>query len=123
MKTTLFAAGTAVLLAFLASCGDGDHHGKPFAGFPLVSIADLADRPAEHYRKDHRIEGEMVRQCPVTGCWFYLRDASGKEVKVEMGDTTPKLPALKGRKVAVEGRLIPYGDRTEFVGVAMEPLK
>ena len=66
------------------------------------------------------IEGVVVRQCPSTGCWFYLRDGAGKELKVEMGDTVPKLPARKGKGAAVEGRLIPYGERFEFVGTAVE---
>ena len=81
------------------------------------------DKPADHYRKDLRIEGELVRQCPATGCWFYLKDPAGKELKVEMGDTVAKLPPRTGRRAVVEGKLIPYGDRIEFVGVAVEFLK
>jgi hypothetical protein len=122
MKTTTFALGAlgTLLLAALASCKKGDHYGAPFLGFPRAEISALVERPSEHYRKDLRIEGVVTRQCPATGCWFHLRDAAGKEVKVEMGDTVPRLPPRKGKGAAVEGRLIPYGDRIEFVGTAVE---
>lgn len=119
----LLTIGAGLGLALLASCGDGDRYGKPFAGFPKAELAALVDKPAEHFRKDVRIEGVVSRQCPATGCWFYLRDAGGKVLKVEMGDTVPKLPPRVGRAAAVEGKLIPYGDRVEFVGVAVEFLK
>lgn len=119
MKKILFL-GAGLALAALASCGDGKHYGKPFQGFPTARIADLVERPAEHFRKDLRIEGVVVRQCPATGCWFFLSDGAGKELKVEMGDTVPKLPPRKGKTAVVEGKLIPYGDRVEFVGVAAE---
>jgi hypothetical protein len=115
--------GAGLGLALLASCGDGDRHGKPFAGFPKAELAALMDKPADHFRKDLRIEGVVSRQCPATGCWFYLRDAGGRELKVEMGDTVPKLPPRKGKAAVVEGKLIPYGDRIEFVGVAVEFLE
>jgi len=116
----LVILGTGLALAALAACNDGKHYGKPFQGFPKAEIAALVDKPAEHYRKDLRIEGVITRQCPATGCWFFVADGAGKEVKVEMGDTVPKLPPRKGKTAIVEGKLIPYGDRVEFIGVAVE---
>ncbi len=117
MRTHLPAA--AVLL-LLASCGEGDHHGQPFKGFPALDLAKLVDQPAEHLRKEVRIVGLVSRQCPATGCWFFLKDAQGKEVKVEMGDAVPKLPPRTGKTAAVEGQLIKYGDRYEFIGTSVE---
>ncbi len=97
-----------------------DHHGNDFRGYPAVDLAPLVDRPTEYLKKDVTLHGTLARQCPATGCWFYLRDAAGKEVKVEMGDTTPKLPQRVGKTATVEGRLIKFGETYEFVGTAVE---
>ena len=117
-KILILGAGLA--LAALASCNDGKHYGKPFADFPKAELAALVEKPADFYRKDVRIEGPVTRQCPATGCWFYVGDGNGKELKVEMGDTVPKIPPQKGKTAIVEGKLIPFGTGTQFVGVAAE---
>ena len=116
MKKILMLAA----LAALSSCDEPKHYGKPFAGFPKTEIAALLDAPAEHFRKDLRIEGPVTRQCPATGCWFFVGHGAGKELKVEMGDTVPGLPPRKGKTAVIEGRLIPYGKEIQFVGVAVE---
>ena len=110
----ILAAGAAIWI--FGSKASPDHHGSPFRGYPAVSIRDL---PA-HMKEDVRIEGAITRQCPSAGCWFIVSDGAGKEIKVEMGDTTPTLPQRTGKKAVVEGRLIPYGDSTEFIGTAVE---
>ena len=112
------ALGGAAYWAFAHKTGPGsaDHHGNPFRGYPAVSIGDLPG----HLKQDVRIEGRITRQCPAAGCWFFLADKDGREVKVEMGDTTPKLPQSMGKTATVEGKLIPYGDSTEFIGTAVE---
>jgi hypothetical protein len=113
----LLVAGVAVFF-FLRPATD--HYGNEFRGYAAVDIAPLVDRPADFLKKDATIRGTLGRQCPSSGCWFYLRDAAGKEVKVEMGDTTPKLPQRVGKTATVEGRLIRFGEGYEFVGTAVE---
>lgn len=115
--SVVLAAGAAW---FFAANRGPDHHGQKFRSFPRVEIAALVDRPADYVRKEARIEGTLVKQCPSTGCWFFLADAGGKQVKVEMGDTTPRLPSRIGKRAAVEGQLIRFGDGYEFIGTAVE---
>ena len=111
----------AGLLAWFFLSGDWkDRHGNPFQGYPSVSIRELAEKPAEHLKKNLRIEGTVGRQCPSAGCWFYLQGESGKEVKVEMGDTTPRLTQRTGKMAMVEGQWIQYGDAFLFIGTAVE---
>lgn len=124
MKPALIV-GALVLVAALGALfflkpASAEHYGNAFKGYAPVEIAALADRPTEYLKKDVTIEGNLGRQCPAKGCWFYLRDAAGKEVKVEMGDTTPNLPQRVGKTAKVEGQLIKYGDKFEFVGTAVE---
>jgi hypothetical protein len=113
----LLAGGGAWL--FLAHRGP-DHHGQAFRGLGAVEIASLVEKPTDYLKKDVRIEGTLAKQCPSTGCWFYLREPGGKEIKVEMGDTTPELPARVGKKATVEGQLIRYGEEYQFIGNAVE---
>ena len=104
-----------------------DHFGVAFVGSPTVSVTDLATKPTEFLKKPVRIEGVVGRQCPAAGCWFYLKepnqpDANGvapKEIKVEMGDTVPKIPRHVGKLAVVEGQLIKYGEGYQFIGVAV----
>lgn len=120
----IFALCAAVLIVvvmqLLAYRSAPDHFGAPFTGRPVVAIGALVDRPQDHVRRDVRVEGRVVKQCPSTGCWFFLADASGKEVKVEMGDAAPRVPPRLGWNAAVEGLFIPFGKDYELVGTAAE---
>lgn len=131
MKKIIIASGLAVALviggAVMFSNQREDHFGLTFVGSPTVSVADLVTQPTEFLKKPVRIKGVVARQCPATGCWFYLsdpsqsgaKDAPPKEIKVEMGDTVPKIPRHVGKFAAVEGQLIKYGDGYQFIGVAV----
>jgi hypothetical protein len=97
-----------------------DHHGNAFRGLAPVELAQLVDKPGDFLKREVRIQGTLTRQCPSSGCWFFLKDAGGKELKVEMGDTTPRLPARLGKSAVVEGQLIQYGKEFQFIGTAVE---
>ena len=116
----LILAGAAAWF-LLARDKHTDHYGNAFRGLPSVEVGQLTASPADYVRKEVRITGVLTRQCPVAGCWFFVKDASGeKEVRVEMGDTTPRLPQSLGKTAVVEGQLIPFGNEYEFVGTAVE---
>lgn len=126
MKTILLlcAAILAAALVFFIfkATGRTDHFGQPFNGLPPASIAAMLEKPGDFLRKPVRIQGVLKRQCPATGCWFYLADPTdpkARELKIEMGDTTPRLPARLGKLATVEGQLIKFGEGYEFIGVAV----
>ena len=126
MKPILILCGAmvAAAIAFFVwqTISGEDHFGKAFTGLPPAAITDLATRPADFLGKPVSIHGKLQRQCPSTGCWFFLvdpADPKAQAVKVEMGDTTPKLPQRLGQTAHVEGQLIKYGDGYEFIGVAV----
>jgi len=123
MKTILALCGLILLGAtayLLFARSDRDHYGNEFRGYPAADLGAMAEHPERYFKKEATIRGTVARQCPSSGCWFFLRDAGNKELKVEMGDTTPKLPRRVGRTATVEGRLIPFGETIEFVGTAVE---
>ncbi|MBI3414979.1 MAG: hypothetical protein HY043_06600 [Verrucomicrobia bacterium] len=99
-----------------------DHFGKPFTGLPAAAIPDIVAKPDVFLGRQVSIQGKLKRQCPSTGCWFFLTDPAdpkAQELKVEMGDTTPRLPSRMGRLAHLEGQFIKYGEGYEFIGVAV----
>ncbi len=96
------------------------HYGPAFTEAPQTSIGDLLAKPEAHTDRDVRLEGTIVRQCPATGCWLYLRDASGKELRVEMSGVSPTFPQHVGGRAIVEGRLSKRADAYELDSKAVE---
>ena len=94
-----------------------EHYGRSFASAPVVPIAQFIER---HIEGDVRVEGKIVRQCPVSGCWFYLSDGKGHQFKVEAGETLPRLPQKIGHTAIVEGRLIKGEEEPTLACVAVE---
>ena len=122
MRIILFMCGMMVMGAigyFVWSSVRPEHHGQPFKGVTPVPLAELVDKPDSHVSQIVRVQGVVNEQCPVTGCWFYLKDGD-KKLKIEMGDTTPTLPKRVGKNAVVEGALVKSGDTYEFVGTAVE---
>jgi hypothetical protein len=126
MKTIflLCASVVAAAIAFFTfnAARRADHFGQPFTGLPPASIAEMVDKPGDFLGKPVRLRGVLKRQCPSSGCWFYLAEPSdpkAREIKIEMGDTTPRLPARLGKLATVEGQLIKFGEGYEFIGVAV----
>ena len=111
---SLFVIGAGYLVWMYAQ---PEHFGKAFTGAPMVPIAQLAEKPVDG---DVRVEGRIVRQCPVSGCWFYLDDGKGHRFRIEFGKTLPQLPKRIGRTAVVEGQLARAGDEPILLGSAVE---
>jgi uncharacterized protein YdeI (BOF family) len=97
-----------------------EHYGNAFVGAAEVSLRELALKSAVREARDVRIQGEIVRQCPATGCWFYLDDGKGNRIKVELGKVVPQLPQRLGSRAVVEGRVVEMGDEAVFAGNGVE---
>lgn len=126
MKSILILCGVIIVAAFALFAwkhsSREEHFGRPFAGMAVAAIPDIDAKPGDFLGRQVRITGQLKRQCPSSGCWFFLTDpadAQARELKVEMGDTTPRLPQRVGRRATVEGQLIKYGEDYEFIGEAV----
>jgi hypothetical protein len=97
-----------------------EHYGHQFSGAPSVSLRELVAKGAAAEAPDVRVEGKIVRQCPATGCWFYIDDGRGNQVKVELGKVVPRLPQKIGKSAVVEGRMVQMGDEPIFAGNGVE---
>jgi len=121
MRATLSALCLLAAVALLpAGCGRraaaDEHFGEPFSAAPLVTVAQLLETPEAFRRQAVRVQGAIVRQCPATGCWFFITDGRGQSIKIELGDYLPKLPQRVGSMAEVEGEWIKKGDGHEFIG-------
>jgi cytochrome c-type biogenesis protein CcmE len=94
-----------------------EHFGQSFSNVPIVSIAQLTEKPVEGY---FRVEGKIVRQCPMSGCWFYLDDGKGHQVRIDFGKILPQLPQRVGRTAVVEGQLAKTSQELMLIGSAVE---
>ena len=94
-----------------------EHYGIAFKGAPLTSIAQIVSRQVEG---DVQVEGKIVRQCPVSGCWFYLDDGKGHRFRIEFGTVLPKLPQKIGRTAIVEGSMVKSAEEPTLAGAAVE---
>jgi hypothetical protein len=118
--TLLAAAATALLTAGCGRKPAAAHFGEPFTDAPVVTPSQLAAEPEAYYHKAVRVRGTVERQCPVAGCWVFLRDAQGVSIRVEMGDYLSKLPQNIGSTAEVEGEWIRKGEGHEFIGTRVE---
>ena len=114
----------AILVAAVGYSGwryvQPEHYGGAFTGVPEVKLYELSHQDTTAKTGNVRIENRIVRQCPATGCWFYLDDGKGNQVKVELGQVTPELPQRIGRRAVVEGRMVMMGDEPVFAGNGVE---
>jgi hypothetical protein len=118
-KIFVLCAGILVLgIAFLLwRHMQPEHYGRAFKGAKSASIAQIVSRQLEG---DIQVEGKIVRQCPVSGCWFYLDDGKGRSFKVDFGPVLPKLPQKIGRTAVVEGSVIKSAEEPTLAGAAVE---
>lgn len=119
-KICAISAAAALAWLFLAAgCGSKSgqqHFGEPFTDAPQATIEQLLSTPDDYARKPVRVKGLIERQCPATGCWFFINDDKGNSLKVELGDYLPKLPQHIGDNAEVEGEVIRKGAAYEFIG-------
>jgi hypothetical protein len=76
--------------------------------------------PSNFTNSEIRVKGKIVRQCPAAGCWFYLDDGTGSQLRIEMSSVTPQLPQNIGKYATVEGQMTKMGDEYEIAGEGVE---
>ncbi len=65
------------------------------------------------------LAGELVEKCPSEGCWFVLKDSTGKTtVDIEEAGFRV-LDVAPGKRMTVRGSVIRRGERTLLVGAGL----
>ena len=96
------------------------HFGPPFVQASKIEIAKALSSPGEVADKVIQVEGKITRQCPSAGCWFFIEDASGKSLRVELGHMGMKFPQRVGKVARVQGKLLKEGENQELIGNSVE---
>lgn len=80
--------------------------GEPVKGdLPTVCAALTADKLGQTVA----VEGEIVQQCPASGCWFRVKDDAG-EVFVDLAPAKLRLTKDRvGQHARVTGRVVKLG--------------
>ncbi|EKD81334.1 MAG: hypothetical protein ACD_39C01856G0003 [uncultured bacterium] len=124
MKKILFLSLALLVGAgfwLMQSTNTPTHYGAAFAADTRqMLMKDLYADADNQLSKPVIVTGKITRQCPSSGCWFYLDDNSGKQVKIELGHMGIKFPQWVGKNVKVEGQLLKNKDELELVGTAVE---
>ncbi len=129
----VFALGLALLAAVLsfAGCysstnqrtGGPSTLGEPVKGdVPLACSQCLSD---DKLGDTVAIEGDIVQQCPASGCWFRMKDDAG-EVFVDLAPAKLRLTETReGQHAKVTGRIVKQGGqfRLEAQHVEFTPAK
>ena len=87
----------------------------PQEGFQQVSISQLKKNPADYRDKMVEIQGTISLECP-TGCWFYMKDETGADIKVELAYDNFAIPQAAGKKARVQGKFVIENDQPQVNG-------
>ena len=72
----------------------------------LTSVGDIQRSPGKYLNQIVTVEGEMTKECPTTGCWWYVKDRTG-EIRADSLGGGFALPLnRKGDIVRTTGRLV-----------------
>ncbi len=100
---------------FLRKSG-GEHFGPEFKGVKLVPL-EVAVTPSEDIQKEIiAVEGTITRQCPTSGCWFFITDKKGSQIRIELGHMGIKFPMRIGEMAKIEGRLMQGREGWQIIG-------
>jgi len=73
---------------------------------PVVRIGDLHKSPQAYVGKRVAVEGRITRECPTTGCWWYVKDATG-EIRADSSSTGFVMaPRQAGKHVRTTGKVV-----------------
>ncbi|MEW6710678.1 MAG: hypothetical protein AB1403_12705 [Candidatus Riflebacteria bacterium] len=105
-----------VIVVWLGRRAAGEHFGADFKGFESVQVKDAVNPDDQLKAKEISLSGVITRQCPSSGCWFYIKDDAGNQIKIELGHLGLKFPQRSGSRVIVEGKLIQKGSEWQLIG-------
>jgi uncharacterized protein YdeI (BOF family) len=72
----------------------------------VVQIGDIQKAPVKYLGKEVTVEGQMTRECPSSGCWWYVKDQTG-EIRVDSFGSNFSLPLhQEGKHVRSTGKIV-----------------
>src|ERR1700754_4583539 len=109
MMKTMSKIWFVLLMAAFAMQAAETKYGKPLAGKPVVTLAQLAAKPNDYVGKEFQVKGKITGVCQVMGCWLMLTDGKGASMRFQGDESSLSFPKdAAGRVATVEGKLAKY---------------
>lgn len=111
MKNLAIIIGVALLIGVGVwyAFGSGEKKGKGYGqtvGAELTKIGDIQKAPEQYLGKVVTVEGEITKECPGSGCWWYVKDATG-EIRTDSYGGGFALPLhQEGKQVRTTGKIV-----------------
>jgi uncharacterized protein YdeI (BOF family) len=105
---------TVIMVAVIAGCTE--KYGQPMTGdLPRITVMSALTDHA-YLNKGVILEGTILTQCQASGCWFFLKDDTGR-ILIDLAPSNFTLPLNKvGKKVTVKGILTASEGQTKIIG-------
>jgi len=113
--TSLIVAGIAAIMLLQQTTGK-DHYGAEFKGLSILDIKSASSADESLAGREIALQGKINRQCPSSGCWFFIDDGAGNQIRVELGHLGMKFPQRMGQQALVEGRLSKTSEGWQLIG-------
>jgi hypothetical protein len=88
--------------------GDGKKNNSFGAGTQptITSIGDIQKDPTKYLNHVVTVSGELSKECPSSGCWWYIKDRTG-EIRADSANSGFALPLhLQGKNIRTTGKLV-----------------
>lgn len=71
-----------------------------------TAIRELQDNPKDYVGREVVIQGKITKQCPTSGCWWYIDDGTG-EIRADSTGGNFALPVgHEGSQVRTRGKVV-----------------
>lgn len=119
---TILGLCAVVLIAGVTAAWRYTHATEVFGQFqnaPVVPLERVLADPLAYEGKPVAMEGDVRRQCKVTGCFFSFV-AGERSMRVELETIAPQAPQREGRRARVEGVITKTAGGHELIASAVE---
>jgi len=101
----LAVIGVGVWYAFDGGSGKKSSTFGQGAADTVMSIGEIQKNPAKYLGKVVTVEGEISKECPGSGCWWYVKDQTG-EIRADSYGASFALPLhQEGKTIRTTGKI------------------
>ncbi len=121
MRYLVAAIPAVIAMLFVAGCGGAEAkvHGKAIPDdLVMTLIKNLADDPGTFDGRLVLVSGVVSSECP-SGCWFWLKDATG-EIYVTTHAANFAIPQHVKGNATVYGRVLLQDGRAQLLGLGIQ---
>lgn len=111
MKGAITAIALIVLIGisiWYTVGGEGKKNNSFGAGTQqtITSIGDIQKDPTKYLNHVVTVNGELTKECPTSGCWWYIKDKTG-EIRADSASSGFALPLhLQGKNIRTTGKVV-----------------